>query len=73
MCFLYSTVLIPYWLFCRSIGLQSPVDQSVDEDNGNPYYKVFSSDILTDEQLNHLFEQYDDVQAVDWLAYPSYQ
>ena len=35
-------------------------------------YKVFSSGMLTDDQMKVLFVSYKSKQAVDWLAYPHY-
>jgi len=35
-------------------------------------YEVFTSEPLTDQQLNLIFSEYTDHTAVDWMAYPEY-
>ena len=35
-------------------------------------YKVFSKKPLTDEQINKLFSKVNQVEVVDWMAYPRY-
>lgn len=60
-------------LFFNSIGKQTPVDSKQDNTDSKPVYKVFSQKPLTDQQLNDLFLSYDEIQVVDWLAYPHYK
>lgn len=36
-------------------------------------WKVFSQKPLSNNQLDELFENIDDIKVVDWLAYPQYQ
>ena len=58
----------------RSMSQLRPVNfnPEVDENDSN-VWKIFSSRILTDNELNHLFiERYQTVTR-DWLAYPSYK
>ena len=65
-----------------SIGLQYPCDytkqQKVEhskataaKDTAN-IYKIFSSEPLTEDQLNLIFSEYTEHTAVDWMAYPEY-
>jgi len=65
-----------------TIGLNYPADyteqQKVDhsktvavKDTAN-VYKIFSSEPLTEDQLNLIFSEYTDHTAVDWMAYPEY-
>ena len=35
-------------------------------------YEIFTSEPLTDQQLNLIFSEYTDHTAVDWMAYPEY-
>ena len=37
------------------------------------YYKVFSTDRLTPQQLSAMFEKYEDITEVNWKAYPKYR
>ena len=55
-----------------SIGLQETVEGKPGATDGNPIYKVFSRNLLKEEELNHLFSVKMEVKAVDWLAYPHY-
>ena len=65
-----------------TIGLNYPVDyteqQKADhskavaaKDTAN-IYKIFSSEPLTEDQLNLIFSEYTEHTAVDWMAYPEY-
>ena len=62
-------------LFCRSVGLTSPVDYSPAKGDSlnDTVYKVFSTDSLTEEQLSVLFQQRTEKAEVNWRAYPYYQ
>ncbi|XP_022112103.1 prenylcysteine oxidase-like isoform X2 [Acanthaster planci] len=42
------------------------------EDTSAAVYKMFSGDLLSDEQIKTLFVSHDSKEVVDWLAYPHY-
>ena len=71
---------VPYDIFTTenpklsfsSVGMQKNVEGKDVESEGEFIYKVFSRDILTEEELNNLFLRHDIVKVVDWLAYPHY-
>lgn len=56
-------------LFISSLGVVSPVK---DTHLGPPVWKVFSRQLLTNEQLKLLFSSHDLVEVRKWLAYPHY-
>ena len=65
----------------KSVGLQCPADLTKQQRNDYvkaarkdvaQVYKVFTSEPLTDDQLNLIFSEYSDHTAVDWMAYPEY-
>ena len=65
----------------KSIGLQSPVNLTKQQRNDYAKaarkdiaqtYKIFTTEPLTDQQLNLIFSEYTDHTAVDWMAYPEY-
>ncbi|XP_077976226.1 prenylcysteine oxidase 1-like [Styela clava] len=59
--------------FYRSIGLHIPVDYDPTSDEVDPVYKVFTTDPMTDEQRDYLFESYTTKATVVWKAYPVYE
>lgn len=63
-------------LFIRSISAVSPVnpvpESDASKDSGLRVWKIFSPEVLIDEQLHQLFESYDTVKVKTWLAYPRY-
>ena len=65
----------------KFVGLQCPVDLTKQQQSNYvkaarkdtaQVYKVFTSEPLTDEQLNLIFSEYSNHTAVDWMAYPEY-
>lgn len=60
-------------LFYRSIGYHMPVDYDPKEGAVAGVYKVFSTEPLTEEQRNYLFESHSETATVDWKAYPHYR
>ena len=65
----------------KSIGLQSPVNLTKQQRDDYARaarkdvaqsYKIFTSEPLTDQQLNLIFAEYTNHTAVDWMAYPEY-
>ncbi|NXG49626.1 PCYOX oxidase, partial [Psilopogon haemacephalus] len=63
-------------LFFSSVGKVSPVgDASGEAELPSPaaVWKVFSKEVLTEEQLNLLFSSYDSLKVKQWLAYPEYR
>ncbi|CAI9533573.1 unnamed protein product [Staurois parvus] len=73
-----SDVLTTYnpKLFIHSISAVSPANPVPESDtskaSGLRVWKIFSPEVLTDEQLHQLFESYDAVKVRNWLAYPRY-
>ncbi|XP_064031743.1 prenylcysteine oxidase 1-like [Pogoniulus pusillus] len=63
-------------LFFSSVGKVSSV-QGVSAEAELPSqlatWRVFSNEVLTEEQLNLLFSSYDSVKVKQWLAYPEYR
>lgn len=63
-------------MFIRSISAVSPVKSVPASDDskasGLRVWKIFSPEVLTDEQLRQLFESYHAVKLRKWLAYPRY-
>ena len=62
----------------RSIALQAPADYNSEKDellNEEKFgvYKIFSTETLTDTQLDYLFEIYKEKKEVQWKAYPKFQ
>uniref|UniRef100_J3S9B1 Prenylcysteine oxidase 1 n=1 Tax=Crotalus adamanteus TaxID=8729 RepID=J3S9B1_CROAD len=55
-------------LFINSLGMVSPVQGNLSP----PVWKLFSRQLLTNEQLKLLFSSYDLVEVRIWLAYPHY-
>ncbi|XP_073478102.1 prenylcysteine oxidase 1-like [Aquarana catesbeiana] len=62
--------------FIHSISAASPVNPVPESDAskavGLRVWKIFSPEVLTDEQLHQLFESYYAVKVRSWLAYPRY-
>ena len=56
--------------FFTSLSRIYPVDGTADE---VPVYKVFSPQLLTEEQMNRIFESHTASKETDWLAYPEYE
>lgn len=50
-----------------------PVDYDPEEGAIEGVYKVFSTEPLTEEQKNYLFETHSETATVDWKAYPQYR
>nr|DBA32055.1 TPA: hypothetical protein GDO54_007805 [Pyxicephalus adspersus] len=65
----------PNLFFC-SIGAVYPVSPVQESEESKASYvrvwKIFSLDVLTQEQLHQLFESYHVVKYRKWLAYPTY-
>ncbi|XP_040201806.1 prenylcysteine oxidase 1 [Rana temporaria] len=63
-------------LFIHSISAVSPVNPVPESDaskaSGLRVWKIFSPEVLIDEQLHQLFESYHAVKVRSWLAYPKY-
>lgn len=63
-------------LFINSISAVSPVSpvpkSDVSEASDLRVWKVFSGELLTEDQLHLLFESYHAVKSRKWLAYPTY-
>lgn len=63
-------------LFIRSISAVSPVKPAPESDlakaSGLRVWKIFSEEVLTEEQLRQLFVPYHAVKVKKWLAYPRY-
>ena len=59
----------------NSLGKQEPVNFKKNDPTprGNRVWKIFSKKPQTDTDLSLLFTEIDEVQAVDWLAYPHYK
>lgn len=61
--------------FYYSISRLTPVNVSkdhVDMSGAPPVYKVFSRNVLTDDQLGYLFSRIDEMKSINWKAYPEY-
>ncbi|XP_018409913.1 PREDICTED: prenylcysteine oxidase 1 [Nanorana parkeri] len=63
-------------LFIRSISAVSPTkpvpESHVSKASDLRVWKIFSAEVLTNEQLRQLFESYHAVKVKKWLAYPKY-
>ncbi len=55
-----------------SIGLQRNVENMKAPKGQKSVYKVFSREVLTNEQLNHFFTEREKEARITWLAYPHY-
>jgi len=56
-----------------SMAQLTPVDFDPDDDKHVPsVWKIFSSRILTEKELDNLFASRQDTKVRDWLAYPEY-
>lgn len=44
-----------------------------DPDPPPTVFKIFSQELLTDEQLDEIFTQRFETKVADWLAYPKYE
>ena len=61
-------------LKCRTLAKNYPVDFDPKTFNAsNQVYKIFSTDVLTDAQLDAIFESRSEILQQDWLAYPYYR
>ncbi|NXX49422.1 PCYOX oxidase, partial [Tricholaema leucomelas] len=63
-------------LFFNSVGKVSPVGAASAEaelPSQLAVWRVFSNEVLTEEQLNLLFSSYDSLKVKQWLAYPEYR
>ncbi|GFT91822.1 prenylcysteine oxidase 1 [Nephila pilipes] len=58
-------------LLFNSVGKVSPVSDDDLEETGD-VYKIFSRELLSDKDIENLFENYDVYRDIDWLAYPQY-
>ncbi|XP_075714625.1 prenylcysteine oxidase 1-like [Rhinoderma darwinii] len=62
--------------FVSSISRISPVtfvpESHLSNSSGYEIWRMFSPELLTDDQLGLLFESYEGVGAKKWLAYPQY-
>ena len=56
----------------NSISLLAPADYHDSPEELPNVYKVFSQGTLTEDELNGLFKQRNEVVTCDWQAYPHY-
>ncbi|XP_005110758.1 prenylcysteine oxidase [Aplysia californica] len=63
--------------FFNSIGKQSPVDSHQKPEKSPPsdyaVWKTFLNQVPSEEQVGKLFDKYEDLRFVDWMAYPEYK
>ena len=64
-------------VFFNSIGKLTPVDPDSKPDKELPtdhaVWKTFLNQVPLKEQIDSLFDEYEDLRLVDWLAYPDYK
>lgn len=57
-------------LFFNSISVLNPV--TPDDKYDGKVFKVFSKEVLSEDQLNYLFLNYKSISVKEWFAYPIY-